>query len=82
MEGIIVSFRRGKRTMTGNQVIIEAKGNSKELIGKTVTWTSPGKLKKDIKGKITALHGTKGRLRVLMEKGMPGQSIGEKVMIE
>ncbi len=85
MEAAIVSFRRGRRTVYGNQMIIDVNSNkdkAKELIGKKVTWTSPGKIKKEIKGKITNLHGRKGRLRVLFEKGMPGQSVNTKVKIE
>ena len=85
MEGTITSFRRGKSTVYGNQMIIDAnlnKDKSKELIGKKVIWTSPGKDKKLIKGTITNLHGAKGKLRVLFEKGMPGQSVNTKVKIE
>lgn len=85
MEGLIVSFRRGKRTMYGNQIIIDFglnKDKAKSLIGKKVTWTSPGKNKKIIKGEIRNLHGAKGKVRALFEKGLPGQSINTKVKIE
>ena len=85
MEGTIVSFRRSIKTTYGNQMIIDVNLNvdkAKELIGKTVTWVSPGKNKVTIKGKITNLHGRKGKLRVLFEKGMPGQSVNTKVKIE
>jgi len=50
------------------------------LIGKKVVWSSPAK--KEIKGLVKSAHGCKGALRVLFEKGMPGQSIGQKVKIE
>ena len=84
MEGIIASFRRGKRTQKMNQVILAVKGyekkdKSKELVGKTVTWKSPAG--KEIKGKVAAVHGNKGRLRAIFEKGMPGQSMAKKVNI-
>ena len=83
MEATIVSFRRGRRTVYGNQMIIDIDTDKlKELIGRTVTWISPGKNKVTIKGKITNLHGRKGKLRVLFERGMPGQSINTKVKIE
>jgi ribosomal protein L35AE/L33A len=36
---------------------------------------------KKIKGKIQALHGSKGAVRALFEKGMPGQAIGGKISI-
>jgi large subunit ribosomal protein L35Ae len=83
MEGIIVSFRRGRHTQYTSQMIVESDSkNSKDLIGKKVIWTSPGKDKKQISGEIKALHGNKGRLRVHFERGMPGQSLGTKVKIE
>lgn len=55
---------------------------SKKLLNKTVKWTSPGKEKKVIAGKITNVHGNKGLLRVQFEKGLPGQSVNNKVVIE
>ena len=85
--GVINSFRGSKRTRTGNQMIIVVDGvDNKEkaqaLVGKTVSWTTPGKAKKVLKGKVTAAHGGKGAVRVLFETGMPGQSIGKEVKIE
>ena len=84
MEGIISSFRRGRKTQTTNHIIIVVKGYEKkdkanELVGKTVTWKSPAG--KEIKGKVAAAHGNKGSIRAIFEKGMPGQSIGTKVSI-
>ena len=56
------------------------KEKAKALVGKEVVWKNPsGKNKIEIKGKISALHGSKGCVRVIFEKGMPGQSIGTKV---
>lgn len=86
MMGTIIHFRGSRRRKKGNQMIllienVDSKDKAKDLIGKGVTWTSPGKNKKEIKGKITAAHGNKGCVRVYFEKGMPGQSIGEKVKI-
>lgn len=85
MEGKIVSFRRGRRTIYNTQMILEVKdynkSKSKELIGKGVVWTSPGKNKKEIKGEIKTTHGNKGLLRVHFERGMPGQSVNSKVSI-
>jgi len=84
MEGVIVNFRQGSHHQTDNQMVIIVKDVSKEkaksLIGKTVVWTSPAG--KEIKGKISALHGNKGAVRAIFEKGMPGQSIGSKIRIE
>lgn len=84
MEAQITSFRRGRKTQYNNQMIIQAKGiDNKEkaaaLVGKKVVWTSPAK--KEIKGEVRSTHGGKGAVRVLFEKGMPGQSVGDKVSI-
>ena len=50
-----------------------------ELIGKKVLFkTESGK---DINGKVAAAHGNNGALRVIFEKGMPGQSLAKKVDI-
>ncbi|MBS3153456.1 50S ribosomal protein L35ae [Candidatus Woesearchaeota archaeon] len=86
MEGKIVSFRRGRRTVYNTQMIVEVKeSNSSEkarsFIGKKVIWTSPGKNKKEIAGEIKTTHGNKGLLRVHFERGMPGQSVNSKVSI-
>ena len=84
MEGIIASFRRGRHTQTTNQMIINANGvdnrdKASKLVGKSVVWKSPAG--KEIKGSVRSAHGNKGALRVLFEKGMPGQSLMTKVKI-
>ncbi|NPA86607.1 MAG: 50S ribosomal protein L35ae [Candidatus Diapherotrites archaeon] len=83
-KGLVISYRRGRRTMRTNQVIIEVPGvsNRKEaarLIGKKVLWITPGG--KKLKGIITAPHGNRGRVRARFTKGVPGQMIGQKVEI-
>ncbi len=80
-----MNFRGGRHTQYDNQMIIlvneiDSKEKANALIGKKVIWSSPAK--KEIKGAVKAAHGCKGALRVLFEKGMPGQSIGQKVKIE
>ncbi len=86
MEGIIMHFRQGRHHQNPKQVIIQVADSpeeAKKFIGKTVTWTSPGKNKKKISGKISALHGRKGKVRALFpEKGLPGQALGQKIKIE
>ena len=86
MEGAIVNFRGSRRRKIGNQMIIQIdevdnKEKAKKLVGKAVSWTAPGKKKTTIKGKISAAHGNKGAIRVLFEKGLPGQSLGTKVIV-
>ena len=84
MEGTISNFRSGKHTQYDRQMVIVVKGIDKAkaeaLVGKTVTWKSPAG--KEIKGKISAVHGNKGAVRAIFETGMPGQSVGTKVKIE
>jgi large subunit ribosomal protein L35Ae len=84
MQGIIHSFKRGRRTQTTNQMIVIVKGVEKkekasEFVGKKVVWKSPAG--KEINGEVRSAHGNSGALRVLFEKGMPGQAIGDKVNI-
>ena len=84
MEGIIKNFRRGRHTQTTNQMVVyinevKSKEDASKLVNKTVVWKSPAG--KEIKGKIRSAHGNKGAVRVLFETGMPGQAIGDKVII-
>lgn len=84
MEGIIVNYRIGRHTQTTTHLVLQVKGSSskegaQKLIGKKATWKSPAG--KEIKGEIKAPHGTKGAVRAIFEKGMPGQCLGQKVII-
>ena len=82
MRARIVSFRRSKKRQNTKQVIlkienINTKDKTKELIGKMMVWRSPAG--KEIKGKISNSHGNSGNVRVILEKGVPGQAIGDEV---
>jgi len=84
MEAVIKNYKTGRHVQTDNQMILVVKGvDSKEkageLVGKKVVWKSPAD--KEIKGEVRAVHGNSGAIRVLFEKGMPGQSVGSKVEI-
>ncbi|MEM2956447.1 MAG: 50S ribosomal protein L35ae [Candidatus Pacearchaeota archaeon] len=85
MQGIVVNFRRGKRTYKPRHFLIQIEGindrkKAKELVGKIVTWKSSSG--KEINGKIASPHGNKGILRVIFEKGLPGQALTQKVEIK
>ena len=85
MEAIISNFRGGRHTQTGNHMIIvvnsiTSKDKAAPLVGKKVTWKNAQGT--TISGKIAAAHGNKGAIRAIFERGMPGQSIGTKVVIE
>ena len=86
MKATIMNFRRGRHTQTMNQLIIEVPGvDSKtlasRLIGKRVKWTSPGKMRKEIFGKITHTHGNNGTVRARFPKGLPGEVVGKKIEV-
>lgn len=84
MEATIVHFRQGRHHVNSKQMVIKAADSAedaKKFIGKTVAWTSPAG--KEITGKISALHGRTGSVRAIFsDKGLPGQSLGQKVKIK
>ncbi len=84
MEAIVMHFRQGRRHVNPHQMILkigESAEEAQKVIGKTVTWTSPAG--KKISGKVSALHGRKGNVRAIFaEKGLPGQALGQKVVVE
>ncbi len=86
MKAVIVNFRGSFKQMQGsNRLVILPEGAAKKegaekLVNKKITWTSPkGKI---ISGKITGAHGSKGAVRALFEKGLPGQALGTQAKIE
>jgi large subunit ribosomal protein L35Ae len=86
MKARVIQFRRGRKTFKPRHFLIEIEGTktreeASKLVGKTVTWTSPGKLAKKITGKISSAHGNKGVVRAIFEKGLPGQAIGTEVQL-
>lgn len=85
MEATIASFRGSRRKRSHNHMIIKIEGietreKAQGLVGKKVTWTSPGK--KELKGTIRSAHGNKGAVRAIFETGMPGQCLGTETKIE
>jgi len=85
MEGIIIHYRRGRRTQYPNQMLIrvagiESREKAQSLLKKKVTWISPAG--KQLVGFISNVHGNSGAVRARFEIGLPGQSIGEKVKVE
>jgi len=79
-----MNFRGGRHTQKNNHMIIKIDSidsieKAKKLINKKVTWKTPKG--NEIKGIIASSHGNKGVVRVIFERGMPGQSLGKKVDI-
>ena len=80
--GVIMNYRRGRHTQYTKHILLNFKMSYQEaakLIGKTVEWISPGG--KVLKGKIVALHGKKGVVRAIFQKGLPGEALGQPVKI-
>ncbi len=83
MNGIVVQFRRGRKTIHERHYLLDvgltSRAEAKKMAGKSVSWKSPsGKI---IKGKISDAHGNKGLVRAIFEKGLPGQAITSEVAI-
>lgn len=83
MKGKVVQFRRGRKTIHEKHFLLEVGANSREdaekFAGKEVIWKSPAG--KEIKGKISSAHGTKGIVRAIFEKGLPGQAVATEVEV-
>jgi len=86
MKATVIQFRRGRKTYKPRHFILDVQAKSKEeaekFVSKNVEWTSPGKTKKVIKGKIASSHGNKGLVRAIFEKGLPGQAITTEVEVK
>ena len=80
-----MNFRRGRRTYKPRHFIIQVDGiedrkKAQTLVGKAVSWKSEsGKI---INGKVASPHGNSGALRVIFERGLPGQAVSQKVDIK
>ena len=83
--GKVIQFRRGRKTVHERHFLIEVNGieNRKDagkFVSKIVEWKSPtGKI---IRGKVSSAHGNKGLVRVIFEKGLPGQAVTTEVNIK
>ncbi|VVB82340.1 50S ribosomal protein L35Ae [uncultured archaeon] len=83
-KGLIVQFRRGRKTIHEKHFLIEVTGVStkkeaEKFVGKKVVWTSPAG--KKIVGKISGAHGNNGVVRAIFEKGLPGQAVSTGVEV-
>jgi large subunit ribosomal protein L35Ae len=77
----ILGIRRSRHSVKFTHYLLESeKKDSEKLIGKSVEWKSSSGRK--IKGKIASPHGARGNLRVIMEKGLPGQAVSTFVEVK
>jgi large subunit ribosomal protein L35Ae len=84
MEGTIVNYRRNSTGQTNNHLVVtvqnvDTKDKASKYVGKKVIYNTG---KKDIIGKVNAIHGNSGALRAVFEQAIPGQALGKKVKIE
>ena len=83
MKGIVVQFRRGRKTIHEKHYLLDVGAKDREeaskLKGKEVVWKSPAG--KKINGKISDAHGNKGLVRAIFEKGLPGQAITTEIEV-
>jgi ribosomal protein L35AE/L33A len=84
MEGTIINYRRNSTGQKMSHLIvkvhdIDTKAKASKIVGMKVIFNTG---KKDIVGKINAIHGNSGALRAVFEQAMPGQALGNKVKIE
>jgi large subunit ribosomal protein L35Ae len=84
MKATLLNYRRGRHTQTMNQLLAEVEGcetkaMASRFIGRKVVWKSPSG--KEIFGKVTQPHGTRGVLRVRFSRGLPGDALGSRIEI-
>ena len=84
MEAVIVNYRRGVNLQNLHQMVLEPKVKSRaeasKLIGNTCIYkTISGK---EMRGKVTGLHGTKTAVKARFATPLPPESIGKKIEIK
>ena len=81
VSGIVTAFRQSKFKQDSYQTIVAlAKPeHAAELVGARVVWARKDGLQ--ILGRVVALHGSKGALRVRWDRGFPPQALGTRVQI-
>ncbi len=83
MRGVVINYRRGRKTQKTNCLIIEIEGvkgraEASKLIGRKVEIKGKNKV---FRGVIVAPHGNKGCVRARFDKGIPGEFLGSEVKI-
>ena len=81
VSGTVTAFRQSKFKEDSYQTIVAlAKPeHAAELLGARVVWARKDGLK--ILGRVVALHGRKGALRVRWDRGFPPQGLGTPVKL-
>lgn len=81
VSGTVTAFRQSKFKQDSAQTIVAlAKPDqAADLVGARVVWSRGDGL--TILGRVVALHGSKGSLRVRWDRGFPPQGLGTAVKI-
>jgi ribosomal protein L35AE/L33A len=74
LRGVIVNYRMGPKTQRPREYIVrfpnvDSAKQAAQLIGRKVAWPIG---ERKIRGKIVAVHGKNGLVRVRFRKGLPG----------
>ncbi len=74
--GVVVNYRTGPKTQSSKECIaqfasIKSANQAARLIGRKVAWPVG---ERKIRGKIVAVHGNNGLVRVRFRKGLPGKT--------
>lgn len=85
MRGVILNYARGKHNQRNHHMLVEIEGvrtreDASRYIGRKVIWKSP--TGKRFTGKILRPHGEKGIVRAYFAVGLPGQALGDEVIIK
>lgn len=76
LRGVVVSYRTGPKTQHPKECIVQfasikSAEQAAQLIGRKVAWPVG---ERKIRGKIVAVHGKNGLVRVRFRRGLPGQT--------
>jgi large subunit ribosomal protein L35Ae len=83
LQGVVINYRVGPKTQKSKEYLIrfpkmKSPSEAARLVGRKVGWPVG---ERKIIGKIVALHGKNGVVRVRFRKGLPGQAVGTQVQI-
>ncbi|MFQ6085963.1 MAG: 50S ribosomal protein L35ae [Candidatus Bathyarchaeia archaeon] len=82
--GVIVNYRVGPKAQNPKECILRffhlrSKKEAAQLIGRRVVWYT--KKKRKMIGKVVSTHGNKGWVRARFKRGLPGDALGNEVVL-
>jgi len=81
--GFVVGYRTGPKTQRSRECILKfpnvaSSSEAARFVGRKVAWPVG---ERKVRGKIVALHGKRGLVRVRFRRGVSGQALGTRVEI-